>query len=78
MSVWIVNLHEMISVPTYACTGRCTYYIKSTKASGDAHGLGHQIVERIVADYHGMIEYFEEYDMFGVQIILPEAGKEHS
>lgn len=52
--------------------------LKSTKASGDAHGLGHQIVERIVADYHGMIEYFEEYDMFGVQIILPEAGKEHS
>ena len=52
--------------------------LKSTKASGDAHGFGHQIVEKIVADYHGMIEYFEEYDMFGVQIILPEAKKEHS
>ncbi|MBQ7379813.1 MAG: GHKL domain-containing protein [Clostridia bacterium] len=50
--------------------------LKSTKASGDAHGLGHQIVERIVLDYHGMIDYFEEYDMFGVQIILPVAEKD--
>jgi hypothetical protein len=25
-----------------------------------------------VADYHGMIDYFEEFGMFGVQIILPE------
>lgn len=50
--------------------------LKSTKASGDAHGLGHQIVERIVSDYHGMIDYFEEYDMFGVQIILPVAEKD--
>ena len=47
--------------------------LRSTKTSGDAHGMGHQIVERIVSGYHGMIEYFEEYDMFGVQIILPVA-----
>lgn len=45
--------------------------LRSTKASGDAHGLGHQIVERLVSDYHGMIDYFEAFGMFGVQIILP-------
>ncbi len=50
--------------------------LRSTKKKGDAHGLGHQIVERIVADYHGMIEYFEEFDMFGVQIILPAPGRD--
>lgn len=50
--------------------------LRSTKKKGDAHGLGHQIVERIVADYHGMIEYFEEFDMFGVQIILPVPDKD--
>ena len=46
-------------------------HLRSTKPKGDAHGLGHRIVERIVADYHGMIDYFEEFGMFGVQIILP-------
>ena len=45
--------------------------LNTTKASGDAHGLGHQIVEKLVSDYHGMIDYFEEFGMFGVQIILP-------
>lgn len=46
--------------------------LRSTKPKGDAHGLGHRIVERIVSDYHGMIDYFEEFGMFGVQIILPD------
>lgn len=50
--------------------------LRSTKPKGDAHGLGHRIVERIVADYHGMIDYFEEFGMFGVQIILPEPFEE--
>ncbi|MBQ9781097.1 MAG: GHKL domain-containing protein [Clostridia bacterium] len=45
--------------------------LHTTKSSGDAHGLGHQIVEKLVSDYHGMIDYFEEFGMFGVQIILP-------
>ena len=45
--------------------------LRSTKISGDSHGWGHQIVEKIVSDYHGMIDYFEEFGMFGVQIILP-------
>ena len=45
--------------------------LRTTKKSGDSHGWGHQIVERIVSDYHGMIDYFEEFGMFGVQIILP-------
>lgn len=45
--------------------------LQSTKESQDSHGYGHQIVEKIVSDYHGMICYFEESDMFGVQILLP-------
>ena len=45
--------------------------LKSTKASGHSHGWGHQIVAKIVSDYHGMVDYFEEFGMFGVQIILP-------
>ena len=49
--------------------------LKSTKASGDSHGWGHQIVAKIVADYHGMVDYFEEFGMFGVQIILPNNKK---
>ena len=44
----------------------------STKNDRDSHGWGHQIVEKIVSDYHGMIDYFEEFGMFGVQIIIPE------
>ena len=49
--------------------------LKSTKKDGSAHGFGHKIVEKIVADHHGMIDYFEEDDMFGVQIILPGISK---
>ena len=45
--------------------------LRSTKTTGDSHGWGHQIVEKIVSDYHGMIDYFEEFGMFGVQIIIP-------
>ena len=45
--------------------------LRSTKTSGDSHGWGHQIVAKIVSDYHGMVDYFEEFGMFGVQIILP-------
>ena len=45
--------------------------LKSTKQNGDAHGYGTKIVAEIVAKYHGMIDYYEEFDLFGVQIILP-------
>ena len=45
--------------------------LRSTKNSGSAHGYGHLIIEKIVSDYHGMIDYFEESNMFGVQIVLP-------
>lgn len=48
--------------------------LKSTKQTGDAHGYGTKIVAEIVAKYHGMIDYYEEFDLFGVQIILPVQG----
>ncbi len=46
--------------------------LKTTKRSKDAHGFGTKIIAKIVSDYHGMIDYFEDFNMFGVQIILPE------
>ena len=49
--------------------------LNSTKKDSSSHGFGHKIVERIVKDHKGMIDYFEEGDMFGVQIILPGTGK---
>ncbi len=48
--------------------------LKSTKESSDMHGIGHQIVENTVKKYHGLIDYFEEDGMFGVQIMLPEVS----
>ena len=47
--------------------------MKSTKNSPELHGIGHQIVETTVRKYSGLIDYFEEGDMFGVQIVLPDA-----
>ena len=44
----------------------------STKKDKSHHGLGHKIVENIVHEYHGLIDYFEEDDYFGVQIVIPE------
>lgn len=49
--------------------------LKTTKKSKDSHGYGTKITEKIVSDYHGMIDYFEEFNMFGVQIVLPEQTK---
>lgn len=43
--------------------------LASTKPGG--HGYGHIIVDKIVERYNGMVGYFEEGDMFGVQIMLP-------
>ncbi len=45
--------------------------LKSTKHFSNFHGLGHQIVESTVNKYNGLINYFEEEGMFGVQIMLP-------
>ena len=45
--------------------------LKTTKYDPKRHGYGTKIVSEIVEKYHGMIDYFEEYDMFGIQIVLP-------
>ncbi len=45
--------------------------LKSTKKQDGSHGYGTSIIATIVNKYHGMIEYYEEFDMFGVQICLP-------
>lgn len=45
--------------------------LHSTKKDNTHHGLGHKIVENIVHEYHGLIDYFEEDDYFGVQIVIP-------
>ena len=49
--------------------------LRSTKKDNSSHGFGHKIVEKIVSDHRGMIDYFEEGDMFGVQIIFPGIAK---
>lgn len=49
--------------------------LKSTKIDGDTHGYGHIIINKIVQDYNGMVDYFEEDGMFGVQVILPTNDK---
>lgn len=46
--------------------------MKSTKDSPELHGIGHQIVETTVKKYSGLIDYFEDGEMFGVQIVLPD------
>lgn len=46
-------------------------FLTSTKSDGDSHGLGHKIVANVVENYDGMLSYFEEDGMFGVQVILP-------
>lgn len=46
--------------------------LKTTKKSKEVHGLGTKIIAKIVSEYNGMVDYFEEFDMFGVQVILPE------
>lgn len=45
--------------------------LKSTKPGRNGTGLGHKIIEKVVKDYGGMVGYFEENGMFGVEIILP-------
>lgn len=49
--------------------------LRTTKSQKDAHGLGHKIIAKIVADYNGILNYYEENGTFSVQIILPMAPK---
>ena len=48
--------------------------LKTTKAQKQGHGYGHQIIGDIAAKYGGMVHYYEEDGMFGVQIVLPETN----
>lgn len=48
---------------------------KTTKKDKDSHGIGHKIVETSVKKYGGIVDYFEEEKIFGVQIILPKSDK---
>ena len=47
--------------------------LKTTKKG--SHGFGTSIISTIVKQYHGAIEYYEEFDMFGVQIVFPTISK---
>ena len=51
--------------------------LASTKPNRDRHGLGHLIMEKIVKNYNGFVDYFEEDGMFGVEIILPLPEEEN-
>lgn len=44
--------------------------LRSTKAVAN-HGYGHCIVSDIVRKYDGQLHYFEEGNMFGVQVVIP-------
>lgn len=45
----------------------------STKGGGTHLGLGTHIIRETVTKYHGMIDFFEDHEMFCVQIVLPMA-----
>lgn len=46
--------------------------LSSTKQDPESHGLGHQIIESTVKKYGGLVGYFEEDGLFGVEISIPE------
>ena len=48
--------------------------LQSTK-KGHGHGYGSKIIAEIVKKYNGIVHYFEEENLFGIQIILPD--KDH-
>lgn len=43
----------------------------STKSGGTHLGLGTRIIRETVAKYNGMTDFFEDHEMFCVQIVLP-------
>lgn len=49
--------------------------LNSTKPNASHHGLGHQIVAEIAKKYNGLVYYFEDRQMFGVQIMLPKSSE---
>lgn len=48
-----------------------------TKRDVDFHGLGHKIIESTAEKYGGYVDYFEEDDVFGVQVSIPELFNEN-
>ena len=46
--------------------------LKTSKKQKTGHGFGHQIIADIAAKYNGMSDFFEDNNMFCVQIILPK------
>jgi hypothetical protein len=59
--------------PLLSFSDKINKELKTTKKSKDAHGFGTKIIAKIAADYHGMVDYFEDFNMFGVQVILPDS-----
>jgi len=45
--------------------------LNTTKSDAEHHGFGHVIIEDIVQKYGGFTDYFEDDEMFGVQISIP-------
>ncbi len=45
--------------------------LASSKPSRSGHGLGHKIIEKIVREYEGIVDFFEDDGMFCVEIMLP-------
>ena len=46
-------------------------HLMSTKSGGAHLGLGTRIIRETVAKYNGMTDFFEDHEMFCVQIVLP-------
>ena len=44
----------------------------STKSDSKSHGYGIKIIKRIVSDYNGVMDFFEEDDKFGIEIVFPQ------
>ncbi len=49
--------------------------LRSTKGGGTHLGLGTHIIRELVAKYRGMIDFFEDHELFCVQIVLPMPTK---
>ncbi len=46
--------------------------LKTSKKQKSGHGFGHQIIQDIAAKYNGFSDFYEENNMFCVQVILPK------
>ena len=45
--------------------------LSSTKLNPEFHGYGTMIIKKIVAEYNGILDFFEEDDMFGIEMVFP-------